>query len=113
MFSFNIGTAVAAAINLFSKGLDFLLPLWYIVLSFLKWIAKNFWLGLIVIATNLITLFAIVPLMIGSGYYGYKTCEPKVVKKLHKEYKFVPRSKSSSINVKTKNFFEGMNPWKN
>lgn len=114
MFSFlNLGAALTALINLLTKSLDFLLPVWYNVIKLLEWFASYFWQGFIIIATNLVTLFAIAPLMVASGYYGYKKCEPQVVKNLRKDYKFVPKKKpSQSIYEKTKNAFEGMNLWK-
>lgn len=110
---FNIGAALAAAINLLSKGLDFLLPVWYNVIKLLEWFAGKFWQGLVIIVTNLLTLFVIAPLMVASGYYGYKNCEPTVIKGLRKNYKFVPRNKPSpSIYERTRNVFESFNLWK-
>lgn len=113
MFSFSIGAALAALLNLISKGLDFLLPVWYNVIKLIEWFASKFWQGLVIVLTNLITLFVIAPLMIASGYYGYKNCEPRVVKNLRKDYKFVPRKTSKpSLYERTKNVYEGMNLWK-
>ena len=113
MFSFSIGAALAALLNLISKGLDFLLPVWYNVIKLIEWFASYFWKGLVIILTNLITLFVIAPLMIASGYYGYSNCKPQVIKNLRKDYKFVPRKTSKpSLYERTKNVYEGMNLWK-
>ena len=105
----NFNGVVTALINLLNKLLDFFLPVWYNVIKLLEWFASKFWQGLVIVLTNLITLFVIAPLMIGAGYYGYKNCEPYVIKSLRKDYKFIPRKQQYR---NTKSFFEDFNPWK-
>lgn len=108
---FNFGSVVSAALNLLNKCLDFLLPVWYNVIKLFEWFASKFWQGLVIILTNLITLFVIAPLMIGAGYYGYRNCEPHVVKSLRKDYRFVPKKKPQTLYDKAKIKFEDYIPW--
>lgn len=114
MFSLlGLGSVVTALLNLANKALDFLLPVWYNVVKLVEWFTSKFWQGLVIILTNLLTLFVIAPLMIASGYYGYSNCKPQVIKNLRKDYKFVPRKASKpSLYERTKNVYEGMNLWK-
>ena len=114
MLSFlGLGGIASAIFGFFGKVLDFMGPIVPFILDALRWLASKVWAGLAIIATNLITLFVIVPLMIGAGYYGHKKCETKVITKLHTQYKFVPKkTKSKGIVGTTKDVFEGYNPWK-
>jgi membrane protein insertase Oxa1/YidC/SpoIIIJ len=108
-----LGAIIAAAITFLGSALTFLQPLFSMVLKFIEWFLSKAWIGLGIIATNLITLFVIVPLMLGSGYYGHKkceqTCETKTITKLRTQYKFVDK-KPSNPSKTSGSFFENWKP---
>ena len=92
---FGIGKAIASAFTLASSALGFLSPAFTLLVDGLRWFGSKFGAAVAVVASNLITLFLIVPLMVGSGYYGKlateKKCSAKTITKLRTEYKFIPR----------------------
>lgn len=114
MFGFDIPGLVSSIVDLFRASIDFLAPLFALVVAFLGWYFKKFQAAASVIASNLITLFLIVPLLVGSGVYSHyqasKKCETKTITKLRKDYKFVPKKQSEDGSK-----FDFLNPlgwWK-
>lgn len=114
MFGFGITELLSSIIDLLKASLDFLAPLFALLVAFLGWYFDKFKAAASVIATNLITLFLIVPLLVGAGTYSHyqtaKKCEVRTVEKLRKDYKFVPKKDTSQKNV-----FDFLNPlgwWK-
>jgi fumarate reductase subunit C len=97
MFGFDIPGLLSSIIDLVKASIEFLAPLFAMAIAFLSWYFDKFQKAAAVIATNLITLFAIVPLLVGTGAYTHyqtaKKCEVTTIKKLRKDYKFVPHKK--------------------
>lgn len=114
MFGFGITELFSSIVDLLKASLDFLAPLFALLVAFLGWYFGKLKEALAVIMTNIITLFAIVPLLIGTGTYAHyqtaKKCEVRTVEKLRKDYKFVPKKENANKTV-----FDFLNPlgwWK-
>lgn len=94
---------ISSIIEFLSSSLDFLAPLFAAIVTVVSWYFGKLTKGLAVITSNMITLSVIVPLMLGSGYYSHyrtiKKCEQTTVKKLRKDYKFVPKKVSTSFDL--------------